>query len=503
MRRTDAAALALLLLALACLFARLAHVPALSLDEAWLGNFSLRLRENGAYTPHQMNHYTGPLYSWGLAAMTAAFGLGVAQIRLLGAALNAVALLGFWLHVRRRAGEEAGAAWALLAAGSAYFLMKSRLAWEVYALQPILILGTLSLLSRGASGPRTAALAALTVLGVQNHFIYLSVPASLVVLFGARAAWRGEEQARHTLRSSLCALAAGLAFALVKNPISDASWLAHRSAWLAALLLAPALAGAAAWRAADERRLSLIVRLPRELILWLGLSVLAFVIWHLAPLVQIFSGPVVFKRLFAYSVPGPLAAALHAWGLFLAGVLIWRAARAWHADAMSFHERTLLLWPAAYAAVFIAFRHTSSLRYYNLLWTISAVALAAGLARLSPRDKKAVYACGAVVAILTQAALWREIAAPGDRAPLTFHVGWRKENSRDFSRKDALFEAFDASGACAVAHAERSFSAIPLFFHRSERPVPACDPTLAFEADQCPQCPAAPYYRWRVVPIAK
>jgi len=82
-------------------------------------------------------------------------------------------------------------------------------------------------------------------------------------------------------------------------------------------------------------------------------------------------------------------------------------------------------------------------------------------------------------------------------------VGWRKENSKDFARKEGLFSAFDGSGACQVAHAERSFTAIPLYFHRAGTPGAACDPALAFDSDQCPDCPAPPYYRWSVVPAAK
>ena len=499
MRRTDAAALVLLALGLGCLLVHLASVPALSLDEAWLGNFSLRLRLLGSYTPHQMNHYTGPLYSWGLAGVTSLLGYGVSQVRLMGAVLNALALIGLWLHLRRRVSVESGAAWALLAAGSAYFLMKSRLAWEVYALQPILIWGTLALLAepgRGAAA-RAAALTVLTMLGVQNHFIYLSIPASLVILFGVRATWLKEDEALKALRPAVCALTAGIVFALIKHPISDEAWVAHRWSLGTAMAIIPALAADVSWRLPT----GLFLRLMRkELMGIFGLTVFAFFVWHVVPLVQIFAGPVVFKRMFALRTPLPLNFLLHVWGLFLIAVLIWQAARAWHGEKMTFHERTLLLWPVAFAAVFIVFRHTSSLRYYNLPWMICAVALAAGLPRLATVDKKAVYLCATLVAVLTQGALWREIISPADRAPLTFRVGWRKENSKDFSRKEGLFAAFDASGACQIGHSERSFSAIPLYFHRNEKPAPNCDPKLIFDADQCPECTQPPYYRWTVVP---
>lgn len=502
MRRIDAFSLLLLALCLGALLARLAAVPALSLDEAWIGLFALRLRTAGFYTPHQMNHYTGPLYARLVSLVFDARGISLESLRLPGALLNAAALAGLWLHLRRRVSAEAAAAWLLLAASSAFYLMKSRLAWEVYALHPILILGTLAALARPGGGP---ALILLTVLGVQNHFIYLSIPASLVVLFGARAAWRGEKTAEPPLRDAAAALAAGLAFAAVKHPITEEAWAAHRAAYASALALAPLLAAAALRRVPPGLLLKPFALARRELKILFTLTITAFAGWHLGPMVQVFAGPVVFKRLFSLALPAPVSLLLHAWGAFLAAVLAWNAVRAWHDDALDSHERTLLLWPAAYAAVFISFRHTSSLRYYSLPALLALVALAAALPRLARADKKAVYACAAAVVLLTQGLLWREIASPADRAPLKFRVGWRKENSKDFSRKEGLFAAFDASPACGVAHAERSFTAIPLFFHLSQSSAPArsCDPALAFDSDQCPECAAPPYYRWAVVPVAK
>ncbi|MDD5302527.1 MAG: hypothetical protein PHS14_05390 [Elusimicrobia bacterium] len=500
MKRIDAAAILLLALCLVGLLARLGSVPAMSLDEAWIGLFADRLRQTGFYTPHAMNHYTGPLYARLAAALFAARGISLESLRLPGALLNAAALAGIWLHLRRRVSPEAAASWALLCAGSAYFLMKSRLAWEVYALHPILILGTLAALARPGGG---WALVALTMLGVENHFIYLSIPASLVVLFGARAAWRGEKEAEGRLRDAAAALAAGVVLALVKSPVTDEAWAAHRPALLAALVLLPVLAAAAVRRAPGALLLLPFTRARRELTILFALTITAFVVWHLAPLVQVFAGPIVFKRLFSLALPAPLTFLLLVWGVFLAALLAWSCARAWHDKKTGFHERTLLLWPAAYAAVFILFRHTSSLRYYSLPALLGTAALAAALPRLARADKRGVYCFAAAAAFATQIFLLREIGSPGDRRPLDFRVGWRKENSKDFARKEGLFAAFDASGACTVAHAERSFTAIPLFFYRAGKPAPSCDGARLFDSDQCPECAAPPFYRWTVVPAAK
>ncbi|MEK7234680.1 MAG: hypothetical protein AAB268_12760 [Elusimicrobiota bacterium] len=500
MKRTDADSILLLALCLFGMLARLGSVPAMSLDEAWIGMMAQRLRDLGAYTPHQMNRYTGPAYAWLVSACFYARGVTLESLRLPGALLNAVALAGLWLHLRRRVSPEAAASWALLCAGSAYFLMKSRLAWEVYALHPILILGTLAVLARPGGA---AALVALTMLGVQNHFIYLSIPASLVALFGVRAAWRGEKEAEGRLRDAASALAAGVVLALIKYPLTDALWAAHRPALLAALVLLPVLAAAVVRRAPDDLLMLPFTRARRELSIFLTLTTAAFVIWHLIALIQIFAGPVVFKRLFSHELPSVLNVMFYAWGLFLAGLLAWSSVRAWHDESLSFHERTLLLWPAAFATIFILIRHTSSLRYYSLPALLGALALSAALPRLARADRSRIHRCMIAAAFATQIFLLREISSPGDRHPLNFHVGWREENSKDFARKEGLFAAFDASGACHIAHEERSFTALPLFFHRAGTPAARCDGALAFDSDQCPECAAPPFYRWAVVPAAR
>ncbi|MBI5246098.1 MAG: hypothetical protein HY923_02880 [Elusimicrobia bacterium] len=500
MRRIDAAAAVLLALCLSCLLARLAAVPAMSLDEAWIGLFAGRLRAQGFYTPHEMNHYTGPLFAWLAGHFFSWRGTSLENLRLPGALLSTAALAGLWLHLRRRVSPEAGVTWLLLAAGSAYFLMKSRLGWEVYALHPILILGVFAALARPGGGP---ALAALSVIGTQNHFIFLSIPASLVVLFGARAAWRGEKEAEQRLRDAAAALAASVVFALIKHPVSEETWMAHRAALVAALLAGPLLAAVGVRALPVRLLLKPFGFARRELTILLALASIAFGVWHVPPLAQVFAGPVVFKRLFSYETPALLSILLHAWGVFLAATLAWYSVGAWHDTTLGFHERTLRLWPAAYAAVFVAFRHTSSLRYYSLPFLLSAVALATILPRMARADKRGVYACAAAAALLTQSLLWRELIVPGDRRPLRFHVGWRHENSKDFSRKEGLFAAFDQSRACAVAHPERSFTAIPLFFHLTESPARACDSALAFDSDQSPEKTEPPYYRWTLVPVAK
>ena len=168
----------------------LARLPALTSDGAWLGLFALRSR--GLPSPHEMNTYTGPLYGLFVSWIFAARGVSLESLRLFGAVANAAAFLIVVAGLRRRVSAEAAAWGAALLAGSAYLLLKSRLAWECYAVQPLLLAVTLSLVDEPVNALRALIFTSVTLFGVQNHFIYLSIPVSLCVLYGARAAWLGE-----------------------------------------------------------------------------------------------------------------------------------------------------------------------------------------------------------------------------------------------------------------------------------------------------------------------
>ena len=439
----------LLALAALALFYNLGVFPALSGDEAWIGMFATRVLKRGLYTPHEMNTYTGALYALGLAGVFKLAGVGVAQLRFIGAAANtaALGLGGRWLP--------------LLALGSVYYMTKSRLAWEVYALQPLLIGGCWWALTR----KRSALFVALVVLGVQNHFIFISIPLSLILLYD-----RLEDDERK--RAALAGLAAAAVIYLVKPRLPAEGW-----QWYWALLAALPSLALVPWR---------IPRLPRQLWWLVG----AFAAWHGLAFLQVLAGPVVWKRVISWDAPWFYDAPLYGWALFLAGILVWRGARAWHRK-----DDALALWPFAYMAVFLLFRHTSSLRYYSPLQFICLLALADGLAR-SP-DERVLRKLALGVALLVQVPLWRELVAPGDREPLTFRAGWRLENSWDFARKDALFAAYDASKKCVLVQGN-SFVDLPLFFHRETTGPLPCEPGT-FHADYRRDGP--PWHQWDIQPL--
>src|SRR5215831_8954145 len=169
---------------LALLSFRLAQFPGLHGDEAWLGLFALRIRDQGLYSPHEMNTYTGSLYAWLLSWVFTYFPPDVFSLRIGGVLLNGSAVVIATWHFAKRFGLGSALVWLYLLGTSALFVFKSRLAWEVTALQNLLLTGILVLCARFLEDRRRAfgdvlAFLVLNYIGVINHFIFISVPASL------------------------------------------------------------------------------------------------------------------------------------------------------------------------------------------------------------------------------------------------------------------------------------------------------------------------------------
>ncbi|MBI5594743.1 MAG: hypothetical protein HY928_01500, partial [Elusimicrobia bacterium] len=241
-RAADAAALGVIGLMACGLFVRLASFPGLHGDEAWIGLYADRLLHQGMFSPHEMNTYTGPLYGFLIEGVFSRTGPGVWGLRLPGAVLNIVAWLLLWRTSRRVGGPAAGLVWAVLAAGSAIVFLKSRLAWEVYALQPLLLAGAVAAAcSALGGGGRAASLALFTasLLGVQNHFIFMSVPLALAASAAALYARGGREPWLGFLQLALVNLLPCALLFLVKPLLSEASWPVLKLPALAVFWAAP------------------------------------------------------------------------------------------------------------------------------------------------------------------------------------------------------------------------------------------------------------------------
>lgn len=511
-RTATALALAVIGLMTGQLFWRLGVFPGLHGDEAWVGLFALSLKERGLFTPHEMNTYTGAFYGWLVGGAFDRFGVGVWSLRLIGAVANPLAWLTVWATVRRTAGPGAGLAWALLAAASGIVVLKSRVAWEVYALQPLFAALTTAAavrLAEGGGRPWALLLFAASLLGVQNHFIFLSLPSALLFAALLLAARRPDGGVAAFLPAGFVNLGLCLTLFVVKPYVTEAAWTDWRGPLLAAFWSAP-LAGLALVPFARRRLGSAVSARASErwaaAAPWLKrgfVGLLVVCAWfHALAFVEIQSGVSVAQRLASVPVPWALALPLYAWG----AAVVWATfSYSWRrlADGgagLAPGAALLCALPVAYAAVFILFRNTSSIRYYVIPSQLALAALAVSWPRRpelhGPRALGLALAGGLGAAgLLAAAAL-----GPSDRAPFRFKVGWHKEKSHDFMNKDGLYAFMDSERLCSVVERE-SMIDVPLIFMRRANPLASCDPARAVKTRYCSDCSREPAIVAEVVPL--
>jgi hypothetical protein len=486
------AAAVLAVYVLCVLLRRLAAFPALHVDEGWTGLFAVRIMKEGLITPHEMNDYTGPLYPWMLSKVFAALRPSILTLRLPGALCNAAALLAMAVHLGRRFGSRSSLAWLVLFSSSAMFALKSRLAWEVYALQPLLMVVIYAscrrFLERGdRSFLNAAVFLAANLVGVQNHFIFISVPLSLVAASAAALLSRKDPDARSLAVLALADLAMTTVFFLAKRPMTPAFWLAHREALVALFFGAPLIFAGLfrlldGWCARHAERVfeapGLARPWPSRALGWaMGAGLALFFVFHWAALIEIWSGVAVFKRLASWAPPLPAELALYAWAALLLGLLFWAMLTCWQPSEyrrLEPYERLVTLWPLAYACVFPLFRNTNSIRYYILGSWMFMAALAVLLPRLAAVRRARLLAPLACGVLALNALIWRESGPKVERRPFAFRVGWHRENSYHFAGKDALYRLADAERPCSVSQEEPSLW-LPLEFYMTTLPG-ACRP---------------------------
>ena len=192
------------------LFPLLGTIPGLHADEAWAG---LRAHEilNGGRPMIGMNPYTGPLHQFLLAPLLHLLGFTVDVLRLPTAVFSVVSLWLFYFMLRRWFDTQTASLSVIILVTLPFFTGYGRIAHEVLALNPVLALCAILLLtgeSRALNNARSVFLRALLAgvwlgLGVWNHAIFLSIPFALFVtacfrdgtrLFhapGLSAAWLG------------------------------------------------------------------------------------------------------------------------------------------------------------------------------------------------------------------------------------------------------------------------------------------------------------------------
>ncbi len=510
-----AAAAAVFLYIAALVFYRLDAFPGLHGDEAWVGLFASRIRTLGVFTPHEMNAYTGPFYAWFISKWFGFLGEGVFALRITGALLNLAALLILLVHLGKRAGRESAGVLLYLAASSAMFLYTSRIAWEVCAVQTFCLAVILSsaygmIEDRRFSRAAVFAFFTANYFGVWNHFVFLSVPFSLFVAsLLYLALYRDWDQLKFFLLTLANCAMTGLVY-IAKPPMTEAFWTAHQTLLLAATASVP-FVFAASFDIFSRRASRLARRFleasgapgPSKALKRLFLlALLAFFIYHAAPLIQIWSNVSVFLRVASWQPPALVSAGLYAWAAALLAPCFYFAYRHAAPKRMSRlgpYGRFLVYWPVVYASIFIAFRHTSSIRHYIILSFLFMTSAAYVLPRIKRLRRMPVVAAGLLVALVLNVCYWSELTDPGVRRPIHFRIGWRMEKSADFLKKDSVYEVLVRENICHLDQDE-SMIDIPIFFYRREHPY-SCENTRSIGVRYCWECEEPPFFSWSIRPL--
>lgn len=250
-----AAAVAIAVLGALSMLPYLADAPGLHSDEAWVGVRAWNIYQQGDASWFGTQRYTGPLHQLLVALSFRIFGPGIYSLRGVGVVANAIALgLYAWVSGQLFGRRTAALACALLAV-CPWFVVNSRSATEHGALGALLALGAVAALLQTRRPTRLkslfeadaparpaddqarrywAILAGLLLgLGSWNHLLFLSVPATLLLVAIAHfrtQCWRRPE----VLWTAFAWLAVELGPLLhleESHPWQPVSWAYLRALW--------------------------------------------------------------------------------------------------------------------------------------------------------------------------------------------------------------------------------------------------------------------------------
>jgi len=165
----------------------LGTIPGLHGDEAWAG---VRAHEivDGMRPMVGMTSYTGAMYQYLLVPGMAAFGFNVTILRAFTVATSLICVVLYYVMARRLFDRAIAGVATLVLVSMPSFTAYGRVAYEVFALNPILAIGAIVLLLEGNPCSRWVRMILLSLsgiclgLGTWNHIIFVSVPISLLAV---------------------------------------------------------------------------------------------------------------------------------------------------------------------------------------------------------------------------------------------------------------------------------------------------------------------------------
>ena len=446
------------------LLVKLNSFPGLHGDEAWVGLRALEQQARGMFTLRGMNGYTGSLFPEIVTLVFSIIPPGTSSLRLPGAILNGLALGLTSLALWKRG---ASALYFVLAMGSSLlFMFYSRVAWEVNALQNLLLalvlLALAHLLERGRSRRRWLFLLLLAFsLGCWNHAIFVAAALSFAAAtFLVALKWPGESSARLLLVGQLDLL--------VQSVLSGRHFVGDGAFWTRALPAMLAGLGAIAlathaYALFEDRLLPPTIRAlsDRRIARSTGIVLAGCVALSLAasPISDIsfsgtVSGVILLERVVSY-LPGPIdMTALHLRMVLLLVVFAAAALRSFRSEPSEPQQLLLplfCLWTIAYFPALRLSIASVADRYYIITQFLFFVSIALAVDGLRKSWKMAAIGLLLAGFVYAQATTIRE-AFRGEDRPLfeRFDYAGYTDTSRHFMRLDALTNELKSRGYCGV-----------------------------------------------------
>lgn len=459
------------------LLVRLNSFPGLHGDEAWVGLRALEQQARGMFTLRGMNGYTGSLFPEITSLVFSIIPASVGSLRLAGAILNGLALGLTALALWKRG---AAALYFALAMGSSLlFLFYSRVAWEVNALQNLLLalvlLALPHLLERGRSLDRWLFLLLLAFsLGCWSHAIFIAAALSFAAATLLVAlTWPGESSARLLLIGQLNVLVQIVLCG--RHFVGDGAFATRALPAMLAGLGLIALATRAYVRVEGHLLPHTIRALTNRRVARLANVVLVgFVVLSLAASligdVSFFgtvSGVILLERVVSY-LPGPIEMiALHMRMALLLVLFAAAALRSLRAKP-SAPEQLLLplfcLWTIAYFPALRLSIASVADRYYIIPQFLFFVSIALAIDGLRASWKMPALTLLLAGFIHAQVTMVREAFRDEDRPPFElFDYAGYTDTSRHFMKLHALTNELKSRATCRV-ESSSFFIAQPMRF---------------------------------------
>ncbi|MGY8660841.1 hypothetical protein Q3C01_00550 [Bradyrhizobium sp. UFLA05-109] len=485
----------------AALSVRLNSFPGLHGDEAWVGLRAFEQEARGMFTLRGMNGYTGSLFPEIVTVIFSIISPGVGSLRLAGVVLNSLALGLTVLALGRRG--AAAIYFVLLMGSSLLFLFYSRIAWEVNALQNLLLslvlLALPHVLEPGRSRPKWLFLLLFTFsLGCWSHAIF----AAAALSFAAAATfvalkWPGEGSARLLLIGQLnllvqCVLSA-------RYFIGDGNFVCRA---LPAMLVGLALVAYAthAYLRLECRLLPHVLRAitERRVARYVNVLLVGFVVLSLAAspigdvsFIGTVSGVILLERVVSY-LPGPVEMiALHARMALLLALFAATALGAFRSKRSAPEQLILplfVLWTIAYFPALRLSIASVADRYYIIPQFLLFVSIASGLGNLRTIWRAPVIALLLVGFVAAQVTAFREALREDDRPPIElFNYAGYTDTSRHFMKLGALTDYLKSRSYCRV-ESSSFFITQPMRFLMAVDPP--CTGADIVRAEYCATCVA-------------